>query len=148
MPLGRRSRSSGEHIPNYHLKRRCRRPVRYLQGSASRPDGAHRRPVDVIRPPPLGSGSAAWAPARVGAPQPPRTRSRTRAESAQQQPRGRHVDPEAAPALLGVRWAGGGGAVVSPRGACAVGRLPGACAVGPLQVRPVGQSSVPRDRVP
>ena len=62
-PLGRRSGSGGEHLPHYHPKRRCRRPAHYLQGSASRPDEAHRRPVDDIRPPPLGPGGAAWAPA-------------------------------------------------------------------------------------
>lgn len=86
-------------------------PTHYLQDSASRPDDTHERPVDNIRPPPPGLGGAAWTPARVGAPQPPRPWPGTQAEGPQQQTRSRHVDSEAAPARLGPL-----------RGACAVGR--------------------------
>lgn len=128
-------RSTGWKHPNRSLcgcaassRAQPERPLRhrgYLQGSASNPGDTHRRPVDEVWPPPPSPGGEAWAPAPTGAPQPLQTRALALPEGAQQQPRGRHVGPEAAPA----RWE-------PPPSACAVeergagGSTRGACAVG------------------
>ncbi|KAK1330345.1 hypothetical protein QTO34_010534 [Cnephaeus nilssonii] len=82
----------------------------YLQDSASSLGDTHRSPVDGVRPPPPDPDVETWAPAQARAPPPPGTRTLALPEGSQQQPRGRHVGPEAAPAGSG-----------TPRGACAAG---------------------------
>lgn len=88
--------------------------------------------MDNIRPPPPGLGGAAWTPASVGAPQPPRPWPGTQAEGPQQQTRSRHVDSEAAPARSGPL-----------RGACAVGRGGGAGRVSSERLRCPGLVAAP-----
>lgn len=82
----------------------------YLQDSASSLGDTHRSPVGKVRPPPCDPDVDTRAPAHARAPPPPGPRTLALPEGSQEQPRGRHVVPEAARARS-----------ETPRGACAVG---------------------------